>query len=69
MLFRSEESKEIVLSILKHNDVEMDWWLEYLKLNTGLVNLTDYIFYPNLVDLSPQAGLEQIADKIIADRK
>ncbi len=65
----NEESKEIVLSILKHNDVEMDWWLEYLKLNTGLVNLTDYIFYPNLVDLSPQAGLEQIADKIIADRK
>ena len=47
----------------------MDWWLEYLKINTGLVNLSDYIFYPNLVGLNLQATLEQIADKIIADRK
>ncbi len=46
----------------------MDWWLEYLKVNTGLVNLTDYILYPNLVGLDMQAALEQIADKIIADR-
>ena len=46
----------------------MDWWLEYLKVNTGLVNLTDYILYPNLVGLDMQATLEQIADKIIADR-
>lgn len=63
-----EQIKEIVLGILKHEEAEMDWWLEYLKVNTGLVNLTDYIFYPNLVGLDMQANLEQIADKIIADR-
>ena len=65
----NEQIKEIVLGILKHEESEMDWWLEYLKINTGLVNLSDYIFYPNLVGLNLQATLEQIADKIIADRK
>ncbi len=65
----NEEIKEIVLGLLKHSEAEMDWWLEYLKINTGLANLTDYIFYPNLVGLGLHATLEQIADKIIADRK
>lgn len=61
--------KEIVLRILDYEEAETDWWLEYLKINTGLDNLTDYIFYPELVGLDPQATLEQIADRIIADRK
>ncbi len=61
--------KEIVLSILGLGEAEMDWWLQYLALNTGLENLTDYIFYPDLAGLSPQATLEEIAEKIIADRK
>ena len=65
----NEQIKEIILGILKHSEAEMDWWLEYLTINTGLANLTDYIFYPNLIGLDTQAGLEQIADKIIADRK
>lgn len=61
--------REIVLNILNHNEAEMDWWLMYLEINTGLDNLTDYIFYPDLVGLSPEAELEQIAEKIIEDRK
>lgn len=61
--------REIVLNIFSFNEDEMDWWLKYLKINTGLDNLTDYIFYPNRVGLDPQAALEQIANKIIADRK
>lgn len=61
--------KEIVLNILNFREDEMDWWLKYLKINTGLDNLTDYIFYPDLVGLDSQATLEQIADKIITDRK
>lgn len=61
--------KEIVTNILKHDEAEMDWWLNYLKVNTGLDNLTDYIFYPDVVGLNEQATLEQIADKIIADKK
>lgn len=63
--------KEIVLNILNYDEAEMDWWLEYLEINTGLDNLTDYIFYPNLVGFPPEddPDLDQIADKIIADRK
>lgn len=61
--------RKIVLNIFSFNEDEMDWWLKYLKINTGLDNLTDYIFYPNRVGLDLQATLEQIADKIIADRK
>lgn len=61
--------EEIVLNILSFREDEMDWWLEYLKINTGLDNLTDYFFYPDLVGLDSEATLEQIADKIIADRK
>lgn len=61
--------KETVLNIFSFNEDEMDWWLKYLKINTGLDNLTDYIFYPNRVGLDPQVALEQIANKIIADRK
>ena len=61
--------KEIVINILKHSEAEMGWWLNYLKVNTGLENLTDYIFYPDIVGIDPHSSLEQIADKIIADRK
>lgn len=61
--------KEIVINILKHSEAEMNWWLNYLKVNTGLENLTDYIFYPDIVGIDPHSSLEQIADKIIADRK
>ncbi len=61
--------KEIVVNILKHGEAELDWWLKYLELNTGLVNLSDYIFYPDLVGLDRNSSLEQIADKIITDRK
>nr|WP_318683814.1 hypothetical protein [uncultured Acetatifactor sp.] len=64
-----KEIKEIIMNILEYEEAEMDWWLEYLTLNTGLPNLTNYIFYPDLVGLDSQATLEQIADKIIADRK
>lgn len=64
-----EQIKEIVKNILKFKEEEMDWWLKFLKVNTGLDNLTNYIFYPDLVGLDRNADLEQIADKIIADRK
>ncbi len=61
--------KEIVVNILKHSEAEMNWWLNYLKVNTGLDNITDYIFEPDEVGIDPQSSLEQIADKIIADKK
>lgn len=63
-----EQIKNIVLNIFRHSEAETDWWLQYLMLNTGLENLSDYIFYPDLAGLDRNSSLEQIADKIIADR-
>ncbi len=60
--------KEIVVNILKHSEAEMTWWLDYLEVNTGLDNISDYIFYPDLLGMDMQASLEEIADKIIEDR-
>ena len=60
--------REIVTSILSFRGAELDWWLNYLRINTGLENLTDYIFYPDFFGLDRQATLDEIAGKIIADR-
>ena len=60
--------KEIVVNILNHNEAEMNWWFEYLKVNTGLENITDYVFYPDFFGLDGDASLEEIADKIIEDK-
>lgn len=65
----NEQLKEIVLHIMDFGEAEMEWWVEYLEINTGLDNLTDYIFAPDLIGLDLHATLEQIADKIITDRK
>lgn len=60
--------REIVLNILSHNsESEMDYWIEYLTVNTGLPDLTDYIFYPDIKGLDGNASLDEIADKIISD--
>lgn len=61
--------KEIVVNILNHNEAEMSWWFKYLEVNTGLENITDYIFYPDFVGLDADASLEDIADKIVEDKK
>lgn len=66
--------REIVLNLLaddneeETSESEFDYWIEYLSVNTGLKNLSDYIFYPNLAGLNENASLEEIADKIIMDR-
>ena len=63
-----EQIRDIVVHILEHDEAEMDWWL-YLEVNTGLENLSDYIFYPDLAGLDGDPSLEEIAEKIIEDRK
>ena len=63
-----DEIRQIVLHILEHDEAETDWWLLDLQCNTGLENLTDYIFYPDTVGLCKDASLQEIADKIVADR-
>lgn len=64
-----EQIREIVVSILDHGGAEMAHWLHFLTVNTGLENLTDYIFYPDFFGLDGDASLEEIADKIIEDMK
>ena len=61
--------KEIVVNILDYSEADMTWWLNYLKVNTGLDNISDYIFYPDMLGMDSEVSLEQIADKIIADKK
>ena len=63
-----DEIREIVIGILDFEEAEMDYWLDFLEVNTGLDNLTDYIFYPDLVGLDKDSSLEEIAEKIIADK-
>lgn len=60
--------REIILNILSYDsESEMDYWIEYLTVNTGLPDLTDYIFYPDMKGLDGNASLEEIADKIISE--
>lgn len=63
-----DQIKEIVINILKNDEADMDYWFKFLKVNTGLTDITDYIFYPNLKGMEQDATLEQIADRIIADK-
>lgn len=64
-----EQIKDIVVHILDHDEAKMDWWLLYLEVNTGLPDLSDYIFYPNLIGLDGDPSMEEIAEKIIEDRR
>lgn len=46
-----------------------DYFLEVLEVETGLDNITDYIYWPNLVGLDLHAELDEIITKILADKK
>lgn len=69
-----DQIKEIVLYVFgedffkSHDEADQDYWLNFLEVNTGLEYLSDYIFYPELVGMEGNPSLEQIADKIIADK-
>lgn len=47
----------------------MNYFVEILEVETGLDNVTDYIYYPQLAGLEPDASEEDIIKKIIADKK
>ncbi len=66
-----EEISSIVSDICEcgYSDAELDYYLELLKLETGLVNISDYIFYPNMVGLDYNADVDEIIEKILLDRK
>lgn len=69
-----DQIRKIVLNVFgeeyikSHDEADMDYWINFLEVNTGLEYLSDYIFYPELVGMEGNPSLEQIADKIIADK-
>ena len=58
-----------LLSSPEMSEAEMDRCLEILELETGLTNVSDYFFYPQLVGLEKNAGVEAITKKILEDKK
>lgn len=52
-----------------YDEAETEFQLKVLEIETGLSNISDYIFYPDEVDLDENADLPEITAKILADRK
>lgn len=69
-----EEIRELIGKIanaeilVSHGEAANDYFLEVLELETGLDNITDYIYNPDAVGMEPDASLEEIIEKIIADK-
>jgi len=59
-------SAEIVCS---YGEAVNDYFLNLLELETGLDNITDYIYNPDEVGMDLHASVEDIINKILADRK
>lgn len=63
---------EIIKNIFEYNQIEdeaeLDYWMNVLEIETGLNNITDYIFYPDLVGLELDASLDEIIAKILIDK-
>lgn len=72
---KEQVSDEYIRKIVKgiynveFRESDMDYWLQYLEINTGIPNVSDYIFYPELVGMEGEPSVEEIAEKIIADSK
>jgi len=52
----------------EYSESETDYQLMLLEKETGLSNVSDYIFYPNLVGLEMEADISEIITKILTDR-
>ncbi len=67
----SDEELAIIvekIANVEYSESEMDYQLEVLAKETGLINVSDYIFYPNLIGLKLDADIPEIINKILADR-
>lgn len=71
MRLSDEELSNIILKIsnCEYSESEMDEQLNFLARETGLSNISDYIFWPNLVGLDLHAEVSEIISKILVDRK
>lgn len=70
-----EEIRDLVGKIARaeilrlHGDAINDYFLKLLEVETGLGNITDYIYNPDEIGLELQTSIEEIAERIIADKK
>ena len=66
-----DQLAEIITKIYKceFSDSEMNHYLNVLKTETRLTNVSDYIFYPNKIGLDRNADVAEIIAKIFSDRK
>ena len=62
---------EIVTNICeaRYSEAENDHQLKVLKTETGISNISDYIYYPEKVGLNKNADSDEITAKIILDKK
>lgn len=59
---KDAEIIQIIENISEFNEVELNYLIEFLELNTGIKNISDYIFYPE------NDNTKDIANKIIKER-
>lgn len=67
----SDEELAIIvekIANVEYSESEMDYQLDVLAKETGLINVSDYIFYPDLIGLELNADVQEIIAKILADR-
>lgn len=65
-----KQLSEIISNIcsVKYSEAEMDYFLEILEVETGLDNVSDYIFYPDIIDPPVEDNEEAIIARILADK-
>ena len=66
----SDEELAIIvekIANVEYSESEMDYQLDVLAKETGLINVSDYIFYPISIGLELNAEGQEILDKILAD--
>ena len=66
-----EQIAEIIRAIanVEVGEAEMDYFLDVLEVETGLDDISDYIFYPDLKGLDMQASVDEIIEKVMEDKK
>lgn len=66
-----EELAEIIAKVCRAElkESEIDYFIKLLKVETGLEDVSDYIYYPDSVGLDMDADIPEIAAKILKDRK
>lgn len=68
-------SDEILSSIInnicecRYSESETYYQLKVLKCETGIDNISDYIFYPDEIGLDIDADTSEIISRILSDRK